>query len=108
MPSAIHDNQTPSHIVGGNDIARPRVNKLEYSGSLDKYTFNDVTPVIGREFEGLQIRDLLKQDDRVIRDLAVTGAFPLIIQPLSVHPAYFDTASHQFLRGGLSFCATRM
>ena len=42
------------------------------SGSLDKYKHQDLTPVIGREFEGLQVTKLLTADEQVIKDLAVT------------------------------------
>jgi alpha-ketoglutarate-dependent taurine dioxygenase len=42
------------------------------SGSLDKYQHQDITPVIGREFEGLQVTDLLQGDEQLIKDLAVT------------------------------------
>jgi hypothetical protein len=72
MPSLITDERTSSNIVGGNDIARPLVNRLSYSGKLEKYSYNDLTPVIGREFEGLQVTDLLQADDDTIRDLAIT------------------------------------
>ncbi|KAK1464339.1 TfdA family Taurine catabolism dioxygenase TauD [Colletotrichum melonis] len=70
MPSAV---STGSNIVGGNSAARPRLSKpLVYSGSLDNFKNADITPVVGREYEGLQVVDLLKADDQVIRDLAVT------------------------------------
>lgn len=60
-------------IVGGHDDSRPSISKpLVYSGSLDKFEQNDITPVIGREYYGLQIRDLLAWDDVAIRDLAAT------------------------------------
>lgn len=73
MPSALLDTPSTSTVVGGNDIARPRVNKLSYSGSLEKYSYNDLTPVIGREFDGLQVTDLLGADDQLVQDLAVTS-----------------------------------
>ncbi|KAB5547078.1 alpha-ketoglutarate-dependent taurine dioxygenase [Coniochaeta sp. 2T2.1] len=73
MPSAIHQTKASSNIVGGNDVARPQLSKpLSYTGTLDSYSHNDLTPVIGREFEGLQVTDLLNASDAVIRDLAVT------------------------------------
>jgi hypothetical protein len=73
--SAVDDETS---IVGGNDGARSRLlTPLVYSGSLDKFTHQDCTPVIGREFEGLQVRDLLKWGDDMIRDLAITGMFAL-------------------------------
>jgi alpha-ketoglutarate-dependent taurine dioxygenase len=41
---------------------------------LDSYTHSDLTTVIGTEYEGLQVVDLLsaKNSDALIRDLAVT------------------------------------
>lgn len=72
MPTATRD-QTDARIFGGHPDSRPRLaGPLTYTGSLDTYTQADVTPVIGREFSGLQVRDLLKAEDHVIRDLAVT------------------------------------
>ena len=46
---------------------------LQYSGSLDKYEHFEVTPVIGREYPKLAIKDLLDapDSDTLIRDLAV-------------------------------------
>jgi hypothetical protein len=81
MPSAlptngVHDN----HVFrGGNPQARPRSTEpLSTTGLLDGYTYEDITPVIGREFTGLQVVDLLKasNSDDLIRDLAVTGNSP--------------------------------
>jgi len=72
MPSAVSTSQPVSAIFGGHDVARPRGSKLSDSGSLDKYTHSDVTPAIGRVFEDIQVRDLLKADDGVFRDLAYT------------------------------------
>ena len=51
---------------------QPMVN----SGSLDKYTHRDLTPAIGREFEGLQARDLISGDEQLVKDLAVTSQSP--------------------------------
>ena len=77
MPSSIQDSAngpwSASNIIGGNDIARPAVTKPTYSGSLEQFKHNDLTPVIGREFEDVQVRELLKGSDDVIRDLAITG-----------------------------------
>ncbi|XP_014556084.1 hypothetical protein COCVIDRAFT_100892 [Bipolaris victoriae FI3] len=62
-----------TRIFGGNATARSRLlEPLVYSGSLDNYKYQDLTPVIGREFEGLQVTDLLQASDAVIKDLAVT------------------------------------
>lgn len=87
MPSAavkrthIIDDQNgnESNIVGGNPKARSKLLKsLEYSGSLDSFKHHDITPVVGREFEGLQVTDLLKWGDELIRDLAVTSQSALL------------------------------
>jgi hypothetical protein len=76
MPSA--DPAAPealgSNIFGGDVRSRTRcVKPLVNSGSLDKYTQNDLTPIIGTQFEGLQVKDLLDADEQVIKDLAVTS-----------------------------------
>lgn len=69
-----------SSIVGGHENARPRLTKpLTYSGSLDSFKHQDLTPVIGREFEGLQVNDLLKWGDEMIRDLAITSTSFMIL-----------------------------
>jgi len=79
MPSA-QLNGTSIH--GGNVQSWTRCTKpMVYSGSLDSYTQRDMTPVIGREFEGMQVVNLLKasDSDRLIKDLAVTGkSFPTL------------------------------
>ena len=49
---------------------------LKYSGSLDQYPHVDVTNVIGREFVDLQLSQILG-DDNKLRDLAITGGFPI-------------------------------
>jgi alpha-ketoglutarate-dependent taurine dioxygenase len=74
MPALTQDSgAVSSSIRGGHPESRSRLTQpLTYTGSLDDFTQADLTPVIGREYEGLQIRDLLKWDDRMIRDLAVT------------------------------------
>ena len=49
---------------------------LKTSGALDKFLFEDSTPVIGREFPELNIVDDLlnaSNADELIRDLAVTS-----------------------------------
>ncbi|KAE8365630.1 hypothetical protein BDV27DRAFT_126549 [Aspergillus caelatus] len=74
MPTAV-DNATPATIRGGNEQSRPRIAQpLEYTGTLDTYTHNDLTPVIGREYYGVQVAEILKSEecDRIIKDLAAT------------------------------------
>ncbi|KAI9932318.1 hypothetical protein MW887_009830 [Aspergillus wentii] len=73
MPAIV--NAPTSSIRGGHEESRPRISQpIEYSGSLDTCPQGDLTPVIGREYSGLQIAEVLKSDecDRIIRDLAVT------------------------------------
>jgi hypothetical protein len=73
MPGATTISEGPA--APNYDIARTKLDKpLSYSGSLDSYSQSDLTPVIGTEFEGLQVVDLLsaKNSDALIRDLAVT------------------------------------
>jgi alpha-ketoglutarate-dependent taurine dioxygenase len=69
-------NKKDVHTIrGGNDQARTRCQKpIPYTGSLDSYTFRDSTPAIGREFENLQVVEILNAPsrDQLIRDLAVT------------------------------------
>ncbi|KAI5250331.1 putative TfdA family taurine dioxygenase [Aureobasidium subglaciale] len=55
--------------------ARTRLTKpLKYSGLLDTYQNSDLTPVIGREYHGLQVADVLaaKNSDALVRDIAAT------------------------------------
>ncbi|KAH6882348.1 hypothetical protein BKA58DRAFT_328981 [Alternaria rosae] len=62
-----------ANIIGGHASARSRLlEPLVYSGSLDSFKHQDLTPVIGREFEGLQVTDLLRWGDAMIKDLAIT------------------------------------
>lgn len=63
-----------TNIRGGHSSARSRLLKpLVDSGSLNSFKHQDLTSVIGREYEGLQVTDLLKWGDDMIRDLAVTS-----------------------------------
>ncbi|KAE8379601.1 hypothetical protein BDV26DRAFT_259147 [Aspergillus bertholletiae] len=74
MPTAV-GNAATSTLRGGNEESRPRISQpLEYTGTLDTYTHNDLTPVIGREFYGVQVAKILKSEecDRIIKDLAAT------------------------------------
>jgi hypothetical protein len=67
--------------------ARTRLAKpLEYSGLLDSYQNADLTPVIGREYHGLQVADVLaaKTGDDLIRDIAVTGQSDRLTSPYQI------------------------
>ena len=69
------NGSTASTIRGGYPDVRSRNSEpLKNTGTLDSYQHRDLTPVIGREYEGLQVRDLLASSDRRqrIQDLAVT------------------------------------
>ena len=73
MPSA---EPKGASFSGDDAQSRTRCAKpLLYSGSLDSYAHRDLTPVIGREYDNLQVAGLLKSSDsdRIIKDLAVTG-----------------------------------
>lgn len=62
-----------SYIRGGNLKAWTRcVKPIVNTGSLDNYKHQDLTPIIGREFEGLQVTDLLQGHDQIVKDLAIT------------------------------------
>lgn len=68
--------KSQKNIIGGHpDALSTHLEPLQYSGSLDKFTRSDSTPVIGTEFEGLQVTELLESDDQVIRDLAWTSTY---------------------------------
>lgn len=84
-PSAI-DTTLPVHtngvslkkltnIRGGNPIAQTRcATPLTYTGTLDHYAHQDLTPAIGREYTNIQVTELLNAPNRdaLIRDLAIT------------------------------------
>lgn len=81
MPAVVNPSASTT-LRGGHDESRPRISQpLEYSGSLDSYSRSDLTPVIGREYRGLQVADVLKSEDRdrLIRDLAVTSMPPFLL-----------------------------
>lgn len=73
------------HVQARNHLSEP----LKYTGTLDSFKNQDLTPVIGREYEGLQVRDLLKWDDETIRDLAATSNNPRSPGP----PLYLEPCS---------------
>jgi hypothetical protein len=57
---------------------------LKLSGALDKFSFEDTTPSIGREFHNVNIVDDLlnaPNTDELVRDLAITSRkFPFFIR----------------------------
>ncbi|OKP06971.1 Alpha-ketoglutarate-dependent taurine dioxygenase [Penicillium subrubescens] len=75
MVAPILQTTSSSTIKGGNPAAQSRLSSpLQYSGSLNSFSHSDLTPVIGREYTGIQITDILKSEnsDQIIQDFAVT------------------------------------
>ncbi|PMD50898.1 alpha-ketoglutarate-dependent taurine dioxygenase [Hyaloscypha bicolor E] len=73
MPSVQCIDSLGADIRGGNVIARTRcLRPMINTGSLEKYKYQDLTPVIGREFEGLQVTEILNREENLVGDLAVT------------------------------------
>lgn len=73
-PSAIPID-SHHHLEHKNGDTQRRT-PLKYSGSLDKFRSEDLTPVIGTEFPKTNIVDDLLESpdaDRLLRDLAVRG-----------------------------------
>lgn len=71
-PAATSDLAVRSAPVEKKSFPEP----LKPSGALDKFTFEDTTPVIGREFVNVNIvDDLLKasNSDELLRDVAITS-----------------------------------
>lgn len=63
------------------------VEPLKLSGALDQFNSFDVTPVIGREFSGVDLVKWLRapNSDELLRDLAITSTPPLPPSPLHPH-----------------------
>ena len=76
VPGLLSD--TPIRSVpaeSGNNQPYPR-KPLELAGALDKFQFEDTTPVIGREYADVNIvNDLINANDAdvLLRDLAITS-----------------------------------
>lgn len=73
MPSVATGESIPTNILGGHPNSRPQISSpLIYTRKLEKAIKSkvDLTPAIGTEITGLQIRGLLKEDDEAYRDLA--------------------------------------
>lgn len=63
------------------------VEPLKLSGALDQFNSFDVTPVIGREFSGVDLVKWLRapNSDELLRDLAITSTPPVPPSPLQPH-----------------------
>lgn len=70
--------QTITAVTQTNETQKeyPR-EPLELKGALDGYKTFDVTPVIGREFIDVNLKDWLRapNSDDLIRDLAITSTW---------------------------------
>ena len=72
--ASLPSRPVPSSLKGTNAYPAP----LKLSGALDKFSFEDTTPAIGREFHNVNIVDDLLNDansDELIRDLAITSKY---------------------------------
>lgn len=59
---------------------------LKPSGALDKFTFEETTPIIGREYPTVNIVDDLlnaPNSDELVRDLAITSTSPNLTPTVS-------------------------
>ncbi|RAK74613.1 TauD/TfdA dioxygenase family protein [Aspergillus fijiensis CBS 313.89] len=68
-------NETPIPIHPHPDAERQYPKPLKVSGALDKYEYEETTPVIGREYPTVNIVDDLlnaPNADELVRDLAIT------------------------------------
>lgn len=76
-PAAVSNTESiPSHPGKTKLFPRP----LKSSGTLAKFDWEDVTPVIGREFPTLNLVDDVLQaanSDELLRDLAIESGFNL-------------------------------
>jgi hypothetical protein len=60
-------------IVADPDVPKLKFKPMKYGGSLDHLEYVEVTPIIGREYTKVKIRDILHADnaEEQLRDLAV-------------------------------------
>jgi hypothetical protein len=66
--------------VGQTNESKPATHHepLQLKGVLDQYQSFDVTPVIGREFADVNLKEWLRapNSDELLRDLAITSEVP--------------------------------
>lgn len=64
---------------GGNSTDATRREPLQLKGILDQYESFDITPVIGREFKDVNLKEWLRSEnsDELLRDLAITSTFSI-------------------------------
>jgi hypothetical protein len=86
--------QQAERIVPLNVEANKYPKPLQPSGALDKFTFEESTPVIGREYPKVNLVDDIinaPNADELIRDLAITSASH---PHSSDSPLTYDLQSH--------------
>lgn len=79
-PGIISDNAEAYQNGNGLPTRTKYPQPLQKSGAIDKFEWEDVTPVIGREFPKLNIvNDMLNASnaDELVRDLAITSELTL-------------------------------
>jgi len=76
--SEIKGADGPAPAVQAPSTENKHKEPLKLSGALDHFESFDVTPVIGREFVGVNLAKWLKapNSDELIRDLAITSLPP--------------------------------
>lgn len=63
-------------------VANQMINKpLSMTGILDNYKYDDLTPVIGREYPTIQIRDLLNapNSEELLREMAIISEWAVLL-----------------------------
>ena len=68
---------------------------LKSTGSLDKYTSIDITPVIGTEYPDVNLVELINAPnaDELLRDLAIKSMFPVLSSLSTFSHRYYSTRS---------------
>jgi hypothetical protein len=86
ITETVHETFLSSSLKGKNALtAIPQTQghgtPLKLSGALDNVKSFDLTPVIGREFQGVDLAAWLKapNSDELLRDLAITSEPPNIL-----------------------------
>ena len=78
LPVQSEAKEEPAPAVQSPAVEAQHREPLKLSGALDHFESFDVTPVIGREFVGVNLARWLKapNSDELIRDLAITSRAP--------------------------------
>jgi len=78
--SELKSEKKPAPAVQAPTTESQHKEPLKLSGALDKFESFDVTPVIGREFVGVNLAEWLKapNSDELIRDLAITSRWSFL------------------------------